>query len=59
MNLRMTFWRTRCGMNVVSTKIPTKIKCIFDGEIREILVTECYNFVFCNKEGQLVFAGIV
>jgi hypothetical protein len=41
MNLWMSLWRPTGGMDMMSSKIPTKLKSFGDGQVCKVLVSEC------------------
>jgi hypothetical protein len=45
-------------MYVVSPKVTTKVECVLNGEVLEILASECYDFLLCNEQSKLIFAFV-
>lgn len=58
MDFWVAFWSSGSGVDVVSAKVASDVERIFDGDVGEILVTECYDFLLGHEEGELVLAGV-
>ena len=50
----VSFWTSTCGMDVVTTKVGTKLKLLLGWDVGEILVTESYDLTLGNEKGELV-----
>ena len=59
----VNFWvalrSARCGVDVVTAEVATELQGFFDGEVCKVLVSECYDLLLGDEEGQLVFTSIV
>jgi hypothetical protein len=56
-NLGMSLWRTRGGMNMVTTKVAAKLESLGDGKVGEVLVSEGYDLTLGDVPGELVLTG--
>lgn len=46
-------------MDMMSPKVSTEVKRIWDWNVRKILVPESYDFLLGNEERELIFSSII
>jgi hypothetical protein len=58
MNFRIAFRSTRGRVNVVTTEVASNVKSFLNGQVREVLVPECYDLLLGDEESEFVFASV-
>ena len=50
MNFWVTFWTTGSGVDVMATKVSSKVQCLFNGKVGKVLVPESFQRVRCGSQ---------
>jgi hypothetical protein len=54
-NFRVSFWRARGRVNVVTAKVAADVESVFDGYVGEVLVAEDYDLLLGDEESKFIF----
>lgn len=55
-NLGVALWGTGGLVDVMTAEVAADLKGLVDGEVRKVLIAECYDLPLSNEQGELVLA---
>jgi hypothetical protein len=58
MHFRVPFWSAGCWMDVQTSKISAIVQCLLDGQLGEVLVSKCHDFLLSDQQCKFVLAGV-
>jgi hypothetical protein len=58
MNLGESLWRAGGWVNVMTAEVLSKVKCLVDRKVREVLVSESYYLTLGGEEGEFILSSV-